>query len=77
MKVRQPGEQFYRQIFLVQPTTKELRDKIAHKFGVELGEISQIVLLPDIAILDDDDVGTLSSGDELELHIGKNNNDES
>lgn len=70
MKAKQSGETLFRQIFLAKPTAKELRDKIAKKFGVELAEISQINLIPDIVILDDDDVGTLTSGDELEVHIG-------
>jgi len=72
LKVKEAGEKLFKQIFLAKPTTKELKDKIAMKFSVELAEISQIVLLPDIVIVDDDDVGTLSSGDELEVLLKSN-----
>lgn len=69
LKVKKQGDELYRQIFLTKLTFGELREKISTKFQLKIEEISTIVLLPDIAILDDDDVGTLTTGDVLEIRI--------
>lgn len=69
LKVKQTGEELYKQIFLTKPTLHELKAKIEKKLQLVLSEHSQIVLLPDVLILDDDDVGILSSGDILEIKV--------
>lgn len=67
LKVKKQGDELYRQVFLTQLSFIGLKQKIASKYNLSSEEKFCIVLLPDIAILDDDDVGTLSYGDVLEI----------
>ena len=71
LKVRSPGDRHYREVPFGRHTFLELREDIAHKFGVKPVQVMQVFKEPDILIADDDDVGRLKPGTVLEVNIKK------
>mmetsp|Transcript_30863 Transcript_30863/g.100476 ORF Transcript_30863/g.100476 Transcript_30863/m.100476 type:complete len:994 (+) Transcript_30863:2-2983(+) len=69
LKVRLPGDRFYREIPFGMQTYLDLREEIAVKFNVKAAQVQQIYKEPDILISDDDDVVRLKPGTVLEANI--------
>lgn len=69
LKVKTPGEKFYREVPFGMQTFVELREEIALKFSVKPAQILQILKEPDILIGDDDDVIRLVPNTVLQVNI--------
>ena len=69
LKVKQPGERFYRELVFGVTTYAELREEVAAKFGVKPAAVTQIYREPDVLIVDDEDVARLRPNTTLEVRI--------
>ena len=69
LKVRKPGEKFYREIPFGTQTYLGLRDAIARKLKCKPGQVAHVHKEPDVLIADDDDVLRLMPGTLLEVRL--------
>merc|ERR1719382_523043 len=69
LKVKTPGDKYYREIPFGMQSYLELRNEIASKFEVKPSQLANVYKEPDILIADDDDCARLTPGVLLEFSI--------
>ena len=67
LKIRKPGDKFYREVPFGAQTYLGMRDAIARKLKCKPGQVVHVHKEPDVMIADDEDVIRLLPGTLLEV----------